>query len=83
MKRRRFIRPNRLKNDLPKKAKRLREEARLLQPGAVRDELIRRARQAETGSHMSEWLQSPGLDHRNEWVSRLLDRSGRSHPIPC
>jgi hypothetical protein len=23
--------------------------------------MIRRARQAETGSHMSEWLRSPGL----------------------
>jgi hypothetical protein len=28
---------------------------------AVRDHLIRKARQAETGSHMSEWLRSPGL----------------------
>jgi hypothetical protein len=42
-------------------AKRLREEARLLPPGPVRDELIRQARLAETGSHMSEWLGSPGL----------------------
>jgi hypothetical protein len=33
----------------------------LLPPGAVRDELIRRARQAETGSHLTEWLTSPGL----------------------
>jgi hypothetical protein len=23
--------------------------------------LLRKARQAETGSHMSEWLRSPGL----------------------
>jgi hypothetical protein len=23
--------------------------------------MIRKARQAETGSHMSEWLRSPGL----------------------
>lgn len=46
---------------LSKEAKRLREEAKTLPPGAKRDELIRRARQAETGSHMSEWLRSPGL----------------------
>jgi hypothetical protein len=42
-------------------AKRLREEANSLKPGAARDDLIRKARQAETGSHMSEWLRSPGL----------------------
>ena len=46
---------------LAQEAKRLREEAKLLPPGAQRDELIRKARQAETGSHMTEWLTSPGL----------------------
>jgi hypothetical protein len=46
---------------LAEEAKRLRVEARSLPPGAERDEMIRRARQAETGSHMSEWLRSPGL----------------------
>lgn len=46
---------------LADEAKRLREEAELLRPGAARDALIREARQAETGSHMSEWLRSPGL----------------------
>jgi hypothetical protein len=30
-------------------------------PGAERDAMLRKARQAETGSHMSEWLSSPGL----------------------
>jgi len=42
-------------------AKRLREEAKKLRPGAEREQLLRRARQAETGSQMSEWLHSPGL----------------------
>ena len=42
-------------------AKRLREKAKLLPHGAEREELIRKARQAETGSHMTEWLTSPGL----------------------
>jgi hypothetical protein len=46
---------------LAEEAKRLREEAKSLKPGAVRDDLIRKARQAEIGSHMSEWLSSPGL----------------------
>lgn len=50
-----------LEERLSEEAKRLRKEAASLRPGAARDDLIRRARQAETGSHMSEWLRSPGL----------------------
>lgn len=42
-------------------AKRLREEAKLLPLGAERDEMLRKARQAETGLRMTEWLTSPGL----------------------
>jgi hypothetical protein len=42
-------------------AKRLLAEAKLLRPGAERDELLRKARQAEIGLHMNEWLSSPGL----------------------
>jgi len=42
-------------------ARRLREEAKLFPPGAARDYTLRKARQAETGSHVSEWLLSPGL----------------------
>ena len=42
-------------------ARRLRDEAKLLPPGAVREATVRRARQAEVGAHMSEWLRSPGL----------------------
>jgi hypothetical protein len=30
----------------------------------VRNEVIRKARQVEFGSHMSEWLRSPGLQSR-------------------
>ena len=39
----------------------LREQAEMLPPGAIRDATIRKVRQAETGSHLSEWLRSPGL----------------------
>jgi len=46
---------------LSEEAKRLRAEAKLLPPGAVRDEMIRRARRAEIASHINEWLASPGL----------------------
>jgi hypothetical protein len=58
---RRFRQTRSLEERLAEEAKRLRAEAKLLPPGAKREELIRRARQAETGSHMSEWLSSPGL----------------------
>jgi hypothetical protein len=50
-----------LEGRLADEAKRLREEAKALPPGAVREALIRRARQADTGARMSEWLRSPGL----------------------
>ena len=46
---------------LTEEAERLRTEARGTPPGVARDKLIRRARQAETASHMQEWLASPGL----------------------
>jgi hypothetical protein len=46
---------------LAEEAKRLRAEAERLPPGAARYEALRRARRAETGSHISEWLRSPGL----------------------
>jgi hypothetical protein len=61
MERRRFKQTVSLEARLAEEAKRLREEAKLLPPGALREELLRKARQCETGSHMSEWLTSPGL----------------------
>jgi hypothetical protein len=61
MERRRFNQTQSLEERLAEEAKRLRAEAKLLPPGARRDETIRRARQAETGSHISGWLRSPGL----------------------
>jgi hypothetical protein len=61
MERRRFKQTLSLEERLAEEAKRLREEAKSLPPGAEREALLRRARQAETGSHMSEWLSSPGL----------------------
>lgn len=59
--RRRFKQTNTLEDRLSDRAKRLREQAELLRPGLMRDATLRKARQAETGSHMSEWLSSPGL----------------------
>jgi len=50
-----------LEEQFAAEAKRLREKAETLPPGIVREDLLRRARQAETGSHMTEWLSSRGL----------------------
>lgn len=61
MQRRRFKQTITLEQRLADEARRLREEAELLPHDPVRDAALRRARQAETGSHMSEWLSSPGL----------------------
>ncbi|WLB17464.1 hypothetical protein QIH95_36630 [Bradyrhizobium japonicum] len=60
-KRRRFKQTLSLEHRLAEQARRLREEAESLPHGPVRDEALRRARQAETGAHLSEWLRSPGL----------------------
>ncbi|MET4034427.1 hypothetical protein ABIB94_008335 [Bradyrhizobium sp. JR7.2] len=50
-----------LEERFAEEAKRLREKAETLPPGIEREHAIRRARQAETGSHISDWLRSPGL----------------------
>jgi hypothetical protein len=62
LKRRRFKQTKSLEERLAEEAKRLREQATLLPPGPLREEVMRKARQCETGSHMSEWMQSPGLE---------------------
>ena len=64
MQRRRFSQTQSLEARLAEEAKRLREAAKLLPPGPEHDEMIRKARRAETGLHMSEWLRSPGLRSR-------------------
>jgi hypothetical protein len=61
MQRRRFKQTQSLEERLANEARRLREEARLLPPGALREAVLRKARQAETASRMSDWLRSPGL----------------------
>jgi hypothetical protein len=62
MQRRRFT-PNTipLSERMAQEAERLRQEAKGTPPGIERERMIRRARQAETASHMDEWLKSPGL----------------------
>lgn len=61
MQRRRFKQVQSLEERLAEEAKRLKEEAKLLPVGAAREAVLRKARQCETGSHISDWLRSPGL----------------------
>jgi hypothetical protein len=50
-----------LEERLEQLAQHCREKAKTLPPGIERDEMIRKARQAETASHLSQWVASPGL----------------------
>jgi predicted trehalose synthase len=59
--RRRFTQTTSLEERLADEAKRLRKQAQGTLPGIERERLLRRARQAETASHMTDWLNSPGL----------------------
>ena len=56
MERRRFKQATPLNQRLTEEARRLRKEAQGCPPGFAREQLIRRARQAETAAHMHEWL---------------------------
>ena len=61
LKRRRFKQTTTLQERLAEQASHVRAEAKLLPPGPQREGLLRKARQDEAASHMSEWLNSPGL----------------------
>ena len=67
MERRRFKRETPLDQRLEDHAKRLRKEAKGTPAGIKRDDLIRRARQAETAARMSEWLSSPDCSHPSKY----------------
>jgi hypothetical protein len=49
------------KQSVASEAQRLRDAAELLQPGAVREAAIRKARELEAASHVNAWLTSSGL----------------------
>ena len=61
MQRRRLKQTTSLEERLAEQAQRLRDEAETLPPGIERERIIRKARQAETGARITEWLNSPGL----------------------
>ena len=60
-KRRRFNQSMPLKDRLAAFADDMREKAAQMPPGLERDDVLRRARQADTALHADEWANSPGL----------------------
>jgi hypothetical protein len=62
--RHRFNQMQPLEERLIQHAARLREEARWLPAGVVREAIIRRAEQAEAGAHMSHWLRLPASESK-------------------
>lgn len=59
--RRRFKQLLSLSERLEQEARRLRARAEKLPHGPEREQILRKARQAETATHVDEWLSSPGL----------------------
>jgi hypothetical protein len=60
-KRRRFKQIESLQERLSAFARNARDQADRLRPGPERDELLKKARQADTASHIDSWANSPGL----------------------
>jgi len=54
------------KNRLALLAKNVSEEASQMPSGPEREDMPRRARQAETASHLDGWINSPGLQPPEE-----------------
>jgi hypothetical protein len=61
MQRRRFKNTLTFPDRLKTFAEELKAKASELRPGPEQEALLRRARQAETASHIDEWANSPGL----------------------
>jgi hypothetical protein len=61
MQRRRFKHIITFEDRLAQEAERAKTEAETLPEGLARDQLLKKARQAETAMHISQWLASPGL----------------------
>jgi len=58
---RRFKQTTTLQERLAREAEQARTRATSMPSGKERDALLRKARQAETASHIDAWLSSPGL----------------------
>jgi hypothetical protein len=58
---RRRSQPHSFEDQISAEKIRLQEQLSITAHGPQRDALVRKIRQLETASHMSEWLRSPGL----------------------
>ena len=73
--RRRVERNSTFEERLAQEAIRFREAAEKEPPGSMaRELLLRRARQAETASHINDWLRSPGLQQPKAVGNLLSER---------
>jgi hypothetical protein len=61
MKRRRFEQSQSLKDRLASFATDVRKRANELPPGPIKEDLLRKARQADTATYLDDWINSPGL----------------------
>jgi hypothetical protein len=59
--RRRFKQTTSFKDRLASFAEEARQQASELRPGPEQDALLKKARQADTASHIDEWANSSGL----------------------
>ena len=71
---------------LAEEAERFRELAEQTPPGMQRELYLRRARQAETASHINDWLKSPGLQppkhiRKEGGLGTLVMRAARHRPL--
>ena len=58
---RRRSQPHSFEDRIEDQKKRLQEQADLLADGPLKQTLLKKIRQLDTASHMSDWLRSPGL----------------------
>lgn len=61
IRRRRFKQQLTLEDRLSAWAKTVHEEAASLPPGPEREAMVKKAREADVGRHLSEWVKSPRL----------------------
>ena len=59
--RRRLKKTNSLKDRLTAFAEETRKKALRMKAGVEREDMLRKARRAETAAHIDEWVGSPGL----------------------
>nr|WP_247986673.1 hypothetical protein [Bradyrhizobium sp. 186] len=59
-----------LEERLGEQATQLKEQAAQLPAGAERERLLRKARLAETGAHLSDWLTCPVCNPRSKPLER-------------